>query len=78
VVAIKIRTELKIEIKDFASNIYILYLISRRDIFSINGLTMILKFIGQHRRQPHYDITDKNNNVCRTSTIFQLYRGGLS
>lgn len=33
------------------------------DIFSINGLTIMLKIISQCDIMPHYDVTGKNNNV---------------
>ena len=40
----------------------ILYLISLRDIFSINRLTLVLKTIGQCDVISHYDVIDKKNN----------------
>ena len=46
----------------FICNLYIFPLISARNIFSINGMTMILKIMSVWR-QTHYDINDKNNTV---------------
>ena len=43
-------------------NIYIFSLISPRDIFSINGITLLLNIINQCDIK-QFDATNKNNNV---------------